>query len=74
MRIQIFLFCICGLLVNQFTSSFISKKYEKYPYLKERVKTITDWGEYFITKEESKYVLFIFYNIKEESDNAKILK
>lgn len=34
----------------------------EYPFLIPQVKTITQWSEYFITKENSQYVLFIYYD------------
>lgn len=42
----------------------------EYPFLIPQVKTITQWSEYFITKENSQYVLFVYFDSGQPDDQA----
>lgn len=63
------LFCILSLRHIEASADL-----ERYPYLVEEYREIADRGEFFITKEKVKIVLFIFYNTHEEPEESRILQ
>lgn len=47
---------------------------DKYPFLAEDRREVADRGEFFVTKEKLKHVLFVFFNEETEPEEAFALQ